>query len=289
METPKGLKGLNTPPPPDEQALWRHFSATYLAIRLGLALLAFAFPLVLWAWGAWAHDLARQPSLSAYFWAAATLHDCAAFPMRSLLVGMLFAIAAGLYAYKGLTDLENWLLNLAALCAVTVALVPERLPKMGEPASQRVRDLKALCPAIGNWADVGQADPPYHYIAAIGLFVLLFIVAWFCAGKSLDYLPPGTRLGKKTFLWLYRLIALMMPIVGIAGGLKVYLAGGEETVALFMLEAGEIWLFALYWGLKTYEMSLTKLQKDPAQAVRHAEQSGTRVAMADEARAAGKA
>lgn len=287
MKTPT-LKGFNTAPPPDEKTLWRHFSATYLAIRLGLALLAFAFPFVLWFWGSGVHDVPRQPSLSAYFWAAASTHDCAAFPMRTLLVGMLVAIAAALYAYKGLTTLENWLLNLAAICAATVALVPERLLKPGEQPAPRVQELFDLCPAIRVWAEGEQPGLPYHYIAAVGLFVLLFIVAWFCAAKSLEYLPPKPPLSKTTFKWLYRFIALAMPLVGLAGALQIYRSQGVETGAVFMLEAGEIWVFAVYWALKTWEMSLTKLQKDPGQAVQHAEQSGTRAAMAQEAQSAGK-
>lgn len=47
------LPGLmnNTPPPADAQVLWRHFSETYFSLRLGLAVLAFAFPAVLYFWG----------------------------------------------------------------------------------------------------------------------------------------------------------------------------------------------------------------------------------------------
>src|SRR5688500_17264056 len=105
---------MNTPPPPQARALWQHFSDTYLSIRLGLAVLAFGFPILLWAWGHFIHGLPLQPSMSAYFWAADPTH-CASFPMRSIFVGVLIAIAACLYLYKGLTTLENYLLNGAAV------------------------------------------------------------------------------------------------------------------------------------------------------------------------------
>ena len=116
----------NTPPPKDSRELWKHFSDTYFSLRLGLISLAFAMPFVLYLYGKFGHGLDLQPSMSAYFWAAAT-DQCATFPMRTIFVGFLFAIGVALYMYKGLTPLENSLLNAAALCASLVAIFPERL------------------------------------------------------------------------------------------------------------------------------------------------------------------
>ena len=106
----------NTPPPRDSRELWKHFSDTYFALRVGLAALAFAMPLALYLYGRFRHGLDLQPSMSAYFWAAAA-DQCATFPMRTIFVGFLFAIGVGLFLYKGLTPLENYTLNAAAICA----------------------------------------------------------------------------------------------------------------------------------------------------------------------------
>jgi hypothetical protein len=57
--------------------------------------------------------------------------------------------------------------------------------------------------------------------------------------------------------------------------------------AAFWLEAGEIWIFAAYWALKSYEMSLTKLESDPGVAVGHAEATGAKSAIARESAAGG--
>ena len=265
------LKSLNAPPPPQARALWQHFSDTYLSIRLGLTVLAFAFPILLWAWGRFVHGLPLQPSMSAYFWAAGVEH-CASFPMRTIFVGVLIAIGACLYLYKGLTAMENLLLNGAAICAVLVAVVPERLGKAD--SNPRVMSLFAQCPAVSQWAVEQHSGLPYHYLAAVGLFVFLFLVAWFCACKSLDYLPPHPRLSKAQLRFFYRSIALSMPIIGAIGGLAVYLVRNEQTPAVFFLEMAEIWVFAAYWGLKSFEMSLTKLEKDPQAAVGNAVASG---------------
>src|SRR5689334_9288180 len=111
----------NVPPPKDPKALWQNFSDTYFSLRAGLAVLAFAMPVVLFLYGKFCHGLDLQPSMSRYFLAAAA-DLCAAFPMRAVFVGFLFAIAVGLYLYKGHAALENWLLNLAAVSAALVAI-----------------------------------------------------------------------------------------------------------------------------------------------------------------------
>lgn len=271
MTAMQRLKDLNATPPPDPNDLWRHFSATYLSIRLGLAVLSFAFPVLLWQWGRQVHALPLQPSMSAYFWAAGP-DDCASFPMRTIFVGILVAIGAGMFVYKGLTTLENWLLNGAGVLAAMVAFFPERLLDKDKPPTERVQKLFDTCPAIEQWARHQQPDFPVHYLAAVGMFVLLFLVAMFCASKSLEYLPPNPPVRKETFRRLYLSLAQAMLVVGIFGGWAVY----EELSphATFWLEAGEIWIFAAYWALKSYEMSLTKLQKDPAQAVGNAAATG---------------
>src|SRR4051812_17674180 len=109
------MKALsNVPPPKDLKALWKNFADTYFSLRTGLAVLAFAMPIVLYGYGRLRHGLDLQPSMSRYFWAAAMADQCAAFPMRTVFVGFLVAIGVGLYLYKGLTRLENSLLNVAA-------------------------------------------------------------------------------------------------------------------------------------------------------------------------------
>jgi hypothetical protein len=267
MKTLATLKRLNMPPPRLARALWQHFSKTYLSIRLGLAALAFAFPILLWTWGRFIHGLPLQPSMSSYFWAASAEH-CASFPMRTVFVGMLIAIGACLYLYKGLTEIENLLLNGAAICATVVAVVPERLGLI-DPYP-RVAQLFEQCPAVKKWAVEQQTNLPYHYLAAVALFVLLFVVAWSCAYKSLIYLPAHSPLNKLQFRSVYRGIALLMPIIGAIGGGAVYLLRDEETPAVFFLEMAEIWVFAAYWGVKSFEMSLTKLEKDPEGAASNA-------------------
>jgi hypothetical protein len=260
----------NTPPPIDYRELWNHFSKTYLSLRAGLYWLALSMPFVLYLYGKFRHGLDLQPSMSAYFWAAAqdpsATFQCATFPMRSIFVGYLFAMGVGMFAYKGLTELENFLLNAAALCAFTIAIYPERISPNEAAIDPRVAHLFECCPAVKAWAELPNL--PIHYMAAIILFVLLAIVSWFCAHNSLKYLPPDHD--KAKFQRVYKIIAIAMILFPIPG-LAVAFLLGVSSHKVFFIEAAGVVTFGTYWFVKTHELKLSSLESDPVEAVKHAE------------------
>jgi hypothetical protein len=256
----------NTPPADDPRELWKHFSDTYFSLRVGLAGLAIAFPFVLYFYGKYRHGLDLQPSMSAYFWAALSTH-CATFPMRTIFVGFLFAIGVALYVYKGLTPLENSLLNGAAFCAALVAIFPENLTVDKDRPNPRLDQLFEHCPAVKAWAQ--DAPLPVHWIAAVTLFVLLAIVAWKCACKSLEYLPAGHDPAR--YRRTYRGIAVGMLLFPIPGLLVAFLFG-RMADWVFFVEAAGIITFGIYWVVKSRELSLSQLERDPDEAVRHSDQ-----------------
>ena len=267
---------VNTPPR-DPVELQKHFSDTYFSLRVGLAVLAFSMPFVLYLYGKFRHGLDLQPSMSAYFWAAAE-GQCATFPMRTIFVGFLFATGVCLYVYKGLTRLENYLLNAAAICASLVAIYPERLPKeaAGDP---RLVQLFDRCKAVQEWAERGSL--PIHYISAIILFVILAIIAWVCADKSLEYLPAGHDPAK--FRRTYKIISIAMILFPIPGFAVAYLFGVPDA-KLFFIEAAGIVTFGVYWAVKSRELALSRLEKDPVEALERAEQRPKTSSASSEAR-----
>jgi len=105
----------------DAATLQAHMTRTYHNLRVGIGVIGFALPIVLWV-GA----RLLLPSMSDYYYNAA---------MRDTFVGAVITIGVFLYLYKGFSTKENWALNAAGAFAVAVALVPTRAPDM--PASVR--------------------------------------------------------------------------------------------------------------------------------------------------------
>lgn len=255
----KSLSERNTPADDPRQLAW-HFSKTYFALRLGLAALAFSFPLFLWWYGKLVHGLDMQASMSAYFWAAADAKQCAAFPMRTFFAGYLFAIASGLFLYSGLTHLENWLLNAAGVSAALVAIYPEALGGRESAVN--------TCAAVKEWA-TGPGDPlQTHFVAAVVLFALLALVAWRCAGQSLKYLPEAAKDKEPLYRRAYLVLAAAMgfgPLFAI-GVLRFV----DFPNAAFFAEWLGIWTFGAYWAVKTRELQLSRLDRQPEAAVENA-------------------
>ena len=80
-------------------------------LRLGLAVIAFAFPLLLWIGGYYLGHLHLAGSMGAYYHAIDSLHPDQGIPgqgsMRNEFVGILFAVGALLFAYQGYSRLED--------------------------------------------------------------------------------------------------------------------------------------------------------------------------------------
>lgn len=233
--------------PRTERDLREHMFGTYFSLRLGLAVIAFLFPILLYAVGKWRYGLDLAPSMSAYFFAADS-SMCTTFPMRTIFVGLLCAISFGLYLYKGFEPLENRLLNAAAVAGVVVAVVPEALDKSQLGA----------CPGLSDVMAAQQGQFPWHYTAAVLMFFCLAVVAWKCACKTLDLLPAAHQAKKAKFRKTYRLIAIGMVAFPIVGIVVNYFFQANSRV--FFIEMAGIWTFAAYWFVKSREMFLSKAE-----------------------------
>lgn len=240
-----------------------HIQATYKSLRLGLAVLALALPVVLWAVGAGLYGYGLTPlnSMSAYFFAA-TAEQCSLFPLRTIFVGVLFAISVGLYLYKGFSWQENFALNAAGICGACVAIFPERLG--AEDAA-----LLAACPDLASVAAAQRGAMPVHYVAAVLMFACLAYVAIFRANDTLKYLPaekdPAARKRRKRrYARTYRTIGGLMVAFPAVGFVLSWVMDRGHTV-VFWVEAAGIWTFAWYWLAKSKEMARsTRGERDVA-------------------------
>lgn len=200
-----------------------HVRQTYFTLRLSMGLSALAFPVVLSLGGWLAAQLPYQPSLSDYYYTR----------MGDVFVGMLIAIGASLTVYAGYSRQENWILNLAGVLAVGVALIP--------PA--RDLDPCATCTPLITSSFLHGALA-LTFFAAIG---------WVCIFRARDTLELiGNAIVVRRYIHLYRTIGALMILAPLAAlALSAIVDDGRM---LFWAEAFAVWVFGAYWLTKTYEL-----------------------------------
>ena len=93
-----------------------HIFSTFLSLRVGMAVVAALFPIILWLVGL-TQGIQLLDSMSAYYHASPITRD--------MFVGILFAVGLTLFFNKGFDLLEEWTINLAGVFAIGVALNPK--------------------------------------------------------------------------------------------------------------------------------------------------------------------
>lgn len=212
---------MSTKPNP----LQDHVFSTYFSLRIGIALLAVALPLLLLV-GGLAIGLPWQDSMSAYYHALSGDRS-----MRNWFVGPLFGIAAFLVLYKGYRPLEDWLLNVGGLLAVGVAVFP----------------MAWQCKADCKWSP--------HGFCAVAFFLCLAAVCLLCSRDTLQLIKDARR--RKRYQAWYLLLGAMMFVLPLAAWAATTLFDPSKVV--FCIEAGAIAAFAAYWLTKSRELRESQL------------------------------
>lgn len=205
----------------------QHIYDSYFNLRTGITLLTVLLPLVLLIWGYTVEGDLRE-SMSHYYL------DINGRSMRDWFVGSLWAIGVFLILYKGWERKEcgalneNWALNLAGLSAIGVAIFPT------QPESISI-----------------------HGICAVSLFLLM---AYVCRYRALDTLSElSDKKLRIRFKKIYMgLGALMLATPIIAWCLAFAFQGLQQYK--FWIEAIGVWFFALYWTVKSMELSLSGME-----------------------------
>lgn len=235
--------------------------ATYLSLRVTLAVLAFLLPPLLWAGGRIA-GIPLRNCMSAYYWAtptrlcpcgAALNGDCIkqsttteiapihladkpdrpAGTMRNYFVGLLFAVGTALFVYKGYTRRENRSLNFAGTMAVAIALVP--MP----------------------W------DCAKHVLSLHGAFAILFFLAIaydcaFCSEDTLGLIVDPVRRAK--YRRLYRTLGTIMVLSPFTAYAFTILTDQKGSY-IYWAEFFGIYAFAIYWTAKIFEISRIRFDR----------------------------
>jgi hypothetical protein len=208
--------------------LRKHVEGTYFNLRIGMAVIAFAFPILLYAGAKLIRGVPLQDSMSAYYHAGNGV-------MRDVFVGVLVTIGAFLYLYKGFSRAENVALNLAGIFAVGIALFPVQWPC--EPACQRIS---------------------LHGAAAILFFASVAYVCLFRAADTLVLLDDDKKIAK--YKAAYQTLGALM-IVSPLAAFVVSTVLGRSSAVVFFITAFAVWAFAAYWYAKSREIRQTSADR----------------------------
>lgn len=226
----------------------KQVSATYFSLRIVLAAIAVALPWILGVGGWLIEKIPLRPSISAYYHATQdvplppsgpcqasdtplpTTRGTVVLPagsMRDYFVGLLFAVGAILYSYKGYTERENVALNVAGGLIVGVALFP--MPWTCGPSSAFTM----------------------HGFCAISFFLAIAYVAVFCSEATTVLLRDPKRRAKYRFC--YKILGGLMIVSPILA--YVFNLATAQDRFIFWAECFGIYSFAIYWVVKICEIS----------------------------------
>jgi len=238
----------------------QQIKSTYLALRVGAAVIAFGFPLLLWIGGKIA-GFALRDSMSAYYWATPEQlcpcgenpdHSCSkqgnevstkVMPspeekvlnpgtMRNWFVGILFAIGALLFINQGHSPKEDWALNLAGLLAIGIAMFPMPWDCHRHPFSP-------------------------HGFCAVAFFFCIAFVSAICSRDTLDLIRDAKV--RARYRKAYVGLAILMVVSPIAAYIFNFITSQHSLI--YWAELFGIYAFALYWCVKTKEMSGPDIQR----------------------------
>lgn len=229
--------------------LQNHVFDTYISLRRGTAGLALAFPLVVPLVG-WLHGSHLKGSLSAYFCESPGTGEADGFvAARTVFVGILFAVGTALYLYKGFSNLENYLLNIAGAGAYLVALIPTPC------------DTEGYTLTIFAWTLRGIT---VHGTAAVSLFVCVALVCLLCSGDTLAEIPTPTA--RAWYTRAYKFLGILMLGLPLATVFLTVVLQKDGLKVLAAEAAGSL-VFGSYWLLKSIELSHSGAQKKATQGL----------------------
>ena len=232
--------------------LTEHVTRTYRALRSALVVIAFALPPLLWLGGRLKADLPLQDSLSAYYHRGPEMAGLGEGVMRDYFVGLLFAVGFILFVYQGYTRREDWALNFAGLFALGVALFPT--PWDGFEAMS---------------VTVSGITVSLHHICAVSLFACIGYVCIRRASDTLGLLrdPEKERKYRMTYKTLGWLMIGSPVLAFVVSGILHH--GGSM---IFFLETAGIYVFAIYWLVKSRELRESDAEKKAVHGMlRHTE------------------
>ena len=213
---------------PDE--LQEHMLWTYYGLRVGLAAIGLALPMLLVLVGGLLHGVWLKPSISEFYYV-----DGGSFlTTRDVFVAGLFAAGLCLYLYKGFSNKENVALNAAGIFAAFVATFP----------TAETADTRGVVSAI-------------HGASAVLFFLSIAYVSVFRSSDTLRLLAEQRRPRYRRLYMITSVAMIVSPLTAL--GLSFLLRPTDARI--FLVETLGVWAFSAYWIVKTLEMRESSAEK----------------------------
>ena len=223
----KGVESAAMQAKPTPEAIRDNIIGTYFNLRVAMAALSFLFPIVFYLYTLKRFGGLEQDSMSAFYGAYGGI-------IRDWFVGVLWAVGFFLISYKGLSTLENWLLNGAGISAVGIAMFP----------------CNCWTHHIGDTSKV-------HGSFAFAFFGCMSIVVLWFSRKTLCLV--SNRQWRNLFHAAYTAIGFFL--IGSITTVFTLRTLPSYKAAAFRIEWLGIWAFAAYWATKTIEYKMTSAEK----------------------------
>jgi hypothetical protein len=212
-------------------------ATSYVILRNGIGVLGFALPIVMIVGGGLDHI---QGSLSSYYhFSADRPGQYGAGTMRDLFVGMLCAIGAFLFFYRGHSLQEDIALNVAGISAVLVALFPMDWP-----------------PGIAAATTAAKI----HSGAATLFFVMIAYVCVFRGRDTLCIVDEDVR--RRAFERIYLIFGLLMLATPATVALLTVTSAAAGGYNILVVETGGVFVFAAFWLVKSFEIRTAVWRSD---------------------------
>lgn len=226
-------------PPLIEAHVWK----TYRDLRLGIGTLALLFPILLVLFGL-VIGVQVRTTLSAYY------HTV----LRDIFVGLLVGIALCLYLYKGFSAREDWALNIAALTAIGVALLPVQF-QWSLPSAAPCAVPAEIARCLEQYNQPFTAGTMHDICAAVFFIAISYVALWHSA-DTLSMTPGAVR--RARLRKVYKILGAGMVVFPLAVFL-IHLcfpstAADKRDYTIIIIEVLSITDFAAFWLLKTYEL-----------------------------------
>jgi hypothetical protein len=168
--------------------------------------------------------------------------------MRDWFVGLLFVFGIILFLYKGFTSTEDWALNAAGIMALGVTLFP----------------MVWGTGFKGDEIAISGIQFSVHGFCAVALFLCIAYVCIFRAPDTLSLVKPDQL--RASYRRTYKSLGVAMivlPLTAFVFSSVLHL----RNSCTFLVDMAGVWVFAIYWLVKSREILRTEADRKAAQGL----------------------